>query len=118
MNTAHARLDGEPTKPPRPWDRPRHAPYYGLDSAAEGSDPLAVELGRRIRACRGWSWSQDRLAENLGVSQNTVSRIERGLQPVDVPLLCRIAAAFGLTSAELLEELEAAATPATQPRAG
>ncbi|MFT4216588.1 MAG: helix-turn-helix transcriptional regulator [Micropruina sp.] len=43
---------------------------------------------------QGMGWSQQRLAEELGVSRQTVISIERGRFDPSLPLAFRIAAAF------------------------
>ncbi|MFI6767904.1 helix-turn-helix transcriptional regulator [Streptomyces sp. NPDC050355] len=48
-----------------------------------------------LRAQRGWS--QARLAEELGVSRQTVISIERGRFDPSLPLAFRIARVFGRT---------------------
>jgi transcriptional regulator with XRE-family HTH domain len=47
--------------------------------------------------------SQTELADRAAVSRNFVSAIERGAQGLDVIRLRRLAAAMGMTLAELLE---------------
>ncbi|MDN5717426.1 MAG: helix-turn-helix transcriptional regulator [Janibacter sp.] len=46
-------------------------------------------------------WSQARLAEELGVSRQTVISIERGRFDPSLPLAFRIAATFGCAIEEL-----------------
>lgn len=48
---------------------------------------------RELRAGRGWS--QGRLAEELGVSRQTVNAIETGRFDPSLPLALRIAQLFG-----------------------
>tara|TARA_R110002073_G_scaffold168735_1_gene325539 strand:+ start:108 stop:488 length:381 start_codon:yes stop_codon:yes gene_type:complete len=52
---------------------------------------------------------QEDMAEALGVSQSTYSRIERGHVSVTLEMLARIAELFGETPASLLQEADAAA---------
>ncbi len=54
-----------------------------------------------LRAERGWS--QADLADQLGVSRQTVISIERGKYDPSLPLAFAIAAAFGLTIEEVFE---------------
>lgn len=49
----------------------------------------------------GLGWSQARLAEELGVSRQTVISIERGRFDPSLPLAFRIATTFGCTIEEL-----------------
>lgn len=51
------------------------------------------------RSDRGWS--QARLAEELGVSRQTVISIERGRFDPSLPLAFRIAATFGCSIEEI-----------------
>lgn len=46
-------------------------------------------------------WSQQRLADELGVSRQTVISIERGRFDPSLPLAFRLAAVFGSTIEEL-----------------
>lgn len=48
---------------------------------------------RELRAGRGWS--QGRLAEELGVSRQTVNAIETGRFDPSLPLALRVAILFG-----------------------
>jgi putative transcriptional regulator len=48
---------------------------------------------KELRADLGWS--QERLADELGVSRQTVISIERGKYDPSLPLAFRIAAVFG-----------------------
>lgn len=59
---------------------------------------LAAELAREIRQVRqAFRWSQRELAVRAGVSQSTVSRVERGLGAnVDLDLVGRIVDVLGL----------------------
>jgi len=68
-------------------------------------------FGRRLREARerqrhksGRRWSQDDLAEALGVAKNTVSEWERGRPPRDLAILPRIAEALGVDVSWLLGE--------------
>ncbi|MBN1231505.1 MAG: helix-turn-helix transcriptional regulator [Anaerolineales bacterium] len=54
---------------------------------------------RVLRAERGWS--QARLAEELGVSRQTVNAIETGKYDPSLPLAFKIAACFGKTLEEI-----------------
>lgn len=48
-------------------------------------------------------WSQARLAEELGVSRQTVISIEKGRFDPSLPLAFRLAARFGCSIEELFE---------------
>jgi transcriptional regulator with XRE-family HTH domain len=70
-----------------------------------------VALASRIsgeRAARGWSLAQ--LAERSNVSRSMLSKIERQEASPTATVLVRVAAAFGVTLAELLTEPAAAAS--------
>jgi len=49
---------------------------------------------RILRAERGWS--QEKLADELGVSRQTVNALETGRYDPSLPLAFKIAATFGL----------------------
>ena len=55
-------------------------PYQGPETDHLAS--LSLQFGRQLRRCRLLAgMSQTRLAEASGVSQSTISRLERGLAP-------------------------------------
>lgn len=54
-----------------------------------------------LRATRGWS--QERLAEQLEVSRQTVNSIETGRYDPSLPLAFKIAAVFELTIEDVFE---------------
>ena len=56
---------------------------------------------RVLRAERGWS--QQELADQLGVSRQTVNAIETGRYDPSLPLAFRIARAFGASVEEVFE---------------
>ncbi|WP_310532842.1 helix-turn-helix transcriptional regulator [Novosphingobium sp.] len=56
---------------------------------------------RVLRAVR--EWSQQDLAEKLGVSRQSVNAIETGKYDPSLPLAFRIADVFGLTIEEIFE---------------
>ncbi|RKE63757.1 putative transcriptional regulator [Microbacterium sp. AG238] len=49
-------------------------------------------------------WSQQRLADELGVSRQTVISIERGRFDPSLPLAFRLARAFGCTIEEIFSD--------------
>lgn len=56
---------------------------------------VAVEVRlRAVRKARGWSLAA--VAAKLGVSGSTVSRLERGLIPLTVPMLVELADVLGV----------------------
>jgi putative transcriptional regulator len=56
---------------------------------------------KKLRAERGWS--QQDLAERLGVSRQSVNAIETGRYDPSLPLAFRIADQFGLTIEQIFE---------------
>ena len=51
-------------------------------------------------------WSQEALAEELGVSRQTVNAIERGKYDPSLPLAFKISAVFELTIEEIFDPNE------------
>jgi transcriptional regulator with XRE-family HTH domain len=64
-------------------------------------------LGRRIKQLRAdqLKFSQEELAERLGVSPVYISRLERGASSPSFQLLVRVAGALHVSLSELLEEV-------------
>ncbi len=60
------------------------------------------------REARQPKLDQIQLAAKLGVNQPALSRIERGESAVSITMLRKLAAAFGTTGADLMDELESA----------
>ncbi|PVB60609.1 XRE family transcriptional regulator [Labrenzia sp. 011] len=75
---------------------------------------LALRL-TELRRARGWPLEE--LAENTGISRATLSRIERGDTSPTANVLGRLAAAFGLSMAELFGAVSGSAERHS-PRAG
>ncbi|TGY88134.1 transcriptional regulator [Marinicauda algicola] len=57
---------------------------------------------RELRAERGWS--QQKLAEELGVSRQTVNALETGKYAPSLPLAFRIGRVFGLRIEEIFSD--------------
>lgn len=55
----------------------------------------SIEIGRRIAEARG-EWSQQAFAAHMGISQSTLSTLERGLVPQAVTFLRTLALKGGL----------------------
>lgn len=70
---------------------------------------------RRARAARGWS--QERLAERLGIDPLTVSRLETGRRILTAPMAVQLAGTLEVPVGALLEEVPAEATPAEEEAA-
>lgn len=67
------------------------------------SDELASRLGKRIAMRRkSLAWTQDDLAERMGVDAETISRFERGAHLPSLPTLERLALALRVDVGELL----------------
>ena len=61
-------------------------------------------MTNRVRELRGGrGWSQGELADELGVSRQTVNAIETGKYDPSLPLAFRIAALFDLAIEEIFE---------------
>ena len=61
-------------------------------------------MKNRLRVLRAErAWSQQDLAEKLGVSRQSVNAIETGKYDPSLPLAFRIADVFGLTIEEIFE---------------
>ncbi|MBY0370044.1 helix-turn-helix transcriptional regulator [bacterium] len=61
-------------------------------------------FGRRVQQLRkARGWSQDRLAEAIGKTVNTVSNIERGVNSTRLQTLVQLAEVFGVSVAELFD---------------
>ena len=65
-------------------------------------DGLAVPARNALKVLRAQrSWTQARLAEELGVSRQTVNALEAGRYDPSLPLAFTIARVFGLTIEEI-----------------
>lgn len=65
-------------------------------------DCLAVPVRNDLKVLRAQrSWTQARLAEELGVSRQTVNALEAGRYDPSLPLAFAIARVFGLTIEEI-----------------
>jgi transcriptional regulator with XRE-family HTH domain len=60
-----------------------------------------VSVGSTIKRLRG-ERSQEDLAHAAGISTSTLSRVERGLHQPSLPTLRKIAAALGVSPADLI----------------
>lgn len=64
-----------------------------------------IEIGERIRNCRQENHlSQEAFAEQVGVSTNTVSRIEGGQTAMSVEIFAKMVRVLGTDAGELLGE--------------
>ena len=65
----------------------------------------ALTLNNRLKVLRAErNWSQDGLAEQLGVSRQTVNALETGRYDPSLPLAFKIARTFGLTIEDIFSE--------------
>ncbi len=74
---------------------------------AAAPPPLLAEFGaavRRLRQERGWS--QEELAERVGIHRTYMGGVERGERNISLINIGRIARAFGVTLAALMAEAE------------
>ena len=63
-----------------------------------------IRVGKRIRELRkNLGWSQEKLGEKADLHPTYIGGIERGERNVSLDNLVKIAAAFGITTGELLE---------------
>jgi transcriptional regulator with XRE-family HTH domain len=76
----------------------------GRARAADAVEALTSAVAHQVRALRtGRGWSLDELAGRSGVSKGMVVQIEGARTNPSVGTLCRLADAFGVTVARLLE---------------
>lgn len=65
-----------------------------------------MSIGENIKEMRQRnSWTQEELAEKIGIKQSMVAQIERGTKTLTVPLGKQIAEVFGCTLDDLTNEL-------------
>lgn len=70
----------------------------------DGSNMDYVDLGKRVRARRmELNWTQERLAQEIGVSTSFVGHIERGSRKASIDTLVLLANAMEISTDELLE---------------
>lgn len=68
---------------------------------------LARIIGERIAEDRHvWNLTQRALAEQVGIGQSAIGLYEKGDRMPPLPVLIRIAAAFGMTISQFLTGLE------------
>lgn len=72
-----------------------------------GAEEVRAAIAGEIRALRGRrGMSQAELRDRAGFSRSTLGRIEAGERDVEVAELMAIAAALGVTAAELLQAVQ------------
>ena len=63
-----------------------------------------VDLGKRVRARRTeLNWTQERLAQEIGVSTSFIGHIERGSRKASIDTLVQLANTMEISTDELLE---------------
>lgn len=68
-------------------------------------DQVTAAVGAQVRSLRtGRGWSLDELAGRSGVSKGMVVQIEAARTNPSIGTLCRLADAFGVTMAQLIEQ--------------
>jgi transcriptional regulator with XRE-family HTH domain len=71
-------------------------------------DPILAAFGQSVRRQRdSKSWTQEKLAERAALDPTYISGIERGLRNPGIKNVARIAKAFGLKTAALVEGVDA-----------
>lgn len=69
----------------------------------------SLEIGQRIKSLRLQnSWSGEVLGKITGISQQQISRFERGINRLDVESLVKFANAFNVSIAVLLSDYDKA----------
>ncbi|GAA2941268.1 helix-turn-helix domain-containing protein [Glutamicibacter bergerei] len=70
-------------------------------------NPLEVALSKQIRVeLAEREWSQDFLAEKVGITKATLSRYLKGHRSMPLPTLYEIAKAFGMSLREIMTKAE------------
>jgi transcriptional regulator with XRE-family HTH domain len=65
------------------------------------------EFGRAVKSLRlAHGLTQEALAEKTNLHVNSISFIERGINPPALDTICAIADALGVAASELLKEME------------
>ena len=82
-------------------------PKKKAPTAGDRIESINEHLGRRVKKLRaGRGWSLDNLAQASGVSRSMLSEIEREKANPTLTVTFRIASAFGMGIAELIETSE------------
>ena len=74
-------------------------------------------LGNRIKALRcAKNYTQEQIADQIGVSRQKYARIENGVNSITLDILSKVATVLGVTVGDITRVLDE--TPAVQYRAG
>ena len=71
---------------------------------------------RRLREARGFS--QERLAEEVGIHRTYIGDVERGTRNLSLVNIVRVARGLGVQPSALLADVEARVRRGSRPRAG
>jgi transcriptional regulator with XRE-family HTH domain len=83
------------------------------------ADRALKDVGRRIaESRRERGWTQEELAERLGIQANNLQRVELGMQNLTVRSLVRLANGLGVSLATLFEAPSSRVVRPGRPRAG
>ena len=80
---------------------------------ADLKDMVATNI-RRLRHARGWT--QEDLAERVGLSARYVGQVERAQASMTITVLGRFADAFAIEAAELVRAIDIPSWSASGPR--
>jgi transcriptional regulator with XRE-family HTH domain len=80
------------------------------------ADEVAAAIARNARDLRGArQWSLDHLAQRAGISKGMLVQIEQARTNPSIATLCRLADAFGVTLAQLVELDDGASVRVVRP---
>jgi transcriptional regulator with XRE-family HTH domain len=83
----------------------------------EKPDDLLRDVGRKIREFRvAHGWTQEKMAELLGIALRNYQEIERGRQNLTIRTMARLAALLGVKTARLMDEPKSRVVPKGRPR--
>lgn len=74
--------------------------------------PESIEFGRRVRSRRdALEWTQERLADTVGLHWTYLGSVERGERNVSLRNIVRLANGLGVDPGELVAGIEPGAAP-------
>lgn len=78
-----------------------------MESADQSASDRRIEFGKRLRAARSdRQWSQEALAEHAGVERKLIYRTELGTHSPKLDTAFKLAAALGVSLAELVDGID------------